>query len=67
MNSHKMHNPDEEEKEKISIVHDLTSEQRKERKELEEKAKKMSEKSKENFMVRGPPWAWHIRKVEPQE
>ena len=50
---------------KIQIIHDLTHAQREERKQLEAEAAKKSQDSqgKDVYRVRGPPWAWHIKKV----
>ena len=54
----------------VSVNHDLTKKQREEYKKLVAEAlKKEGEAPSENirYRVRGPPWAWHIRKVVATE
>ena len=64
-NLHKLNTAEEEGDgdNKLHVVHDLTAEQRKLRKELEDRAQDMSQRLKEPYRVRGPPWAWYIKRI----
>ena len=63
MNLHKLRASDSK---KIHFDHDLTKLQRQERKELIEKAKKMTDEDqskKYKYLVKGPPWSMFIKRV----